>query len=98
MSSSARSLFVAIDGAAPAQLIENPAAVGKAHEVEQVPLVDRAIGGLLTIEHGFNLGTQLHHAVLRGCRTGDGVTVRIISVDTCPVDICARKFENFLRQ
>src|ERR1700716_2417014 len=90
MSSSENSLFVAIDGAAAAQLIEYPAAVGQPYEVEQVPLVNRAIGGRLTGKHGLNLGPHLHHAVLRWCRAAGIVTVRIVSFD-----ICTRELENF---
>src|ERR1700678_1956031 len=62
---SASALLVTIDVTAPSELVEHPATVRQAHEIEQIPLRHRHVMGILPRDHGLELPSQLDQTILR---------------------------------
>src|ERR1700677_371413 len=78
-------LFVAIDVSATAQLVEHPTAVRQAHEVEQIPIIDGAIGRIFSCDHRLHLSTQLCHSVVRryGALRAGALRVSTLHIGSC---------------
>src|SRR5262245_5757287 len=78
------SLFVPLDVAASAELVEHPGAVGQLDEIEEVPLVHGAIWRTLARDHAVELAAELLHAVLGRSRADLAVFVSVLAVEILP--------------
>src|SRR5262245_23118613 len=75
------SLPVPLDVAATAELVEHPLAVRQLDEIEEIPLVDRAVRRSLARNHAVELATELLHAVLGWRRADLAILVRVLTLE-----------------